>query len=267
VKIYCLPTNRKVVWCWRRKEQRAFATKLLLIATALGSSMTLTGASPVAPQTVLVELFTSEGCSSCPPADRLLSALHKASPDIIVLGEHVDYWNSLGWKDPFSSQESTRRQLAYCQKLSVSSPYTPQVVIDGKYECVGSNQSGVTALIAKADHGLAVPVDLQVSVETPRRLTAKVSFSRRSAASDILLFLVQDGMSVDVASGENGGRRLFHDGVVRSIKRLHQIRESMVATADFSLAPDSRLENMRLVAVIEGENGPCGAAQRSLENR
>lgn len=248
-------------------KRKSVLRLMLFAATALGYGVSGTAASPAPQKPVLVELFTSEGCSSCPPADRALSALHQANPNVIILGEHVDYWNSLGWKDPFSSRESTERQLAYCRKLGVSSPYTPQAVIDGRYECVGSNIAGIKAAIAKADGELAVPVKLEIASKAPGRLTAKVSFTGRNEASDISLFLVQDGIFVDVASGENRGSRLHHDGVVRAVKHLHGIKNSIEATADFSLDPGSRLENIRLVAVVEAATGPCGAAQKSLVDR
>ena len=242
------------------------AINLLFFAGVWSFGCISSDATDTSPQqTVLVELFTSEGCSSCPPADRLLSKLARNNPNIIILGEHVDYWNSLGWKDPFSSEESTQRQITYCKRLGVKTLYTPQAFIDGKYQCVGSNECAITSAIANASRDLTVPVALQVSTCSPELVRARVSYKGGNPTADILLFLVQDGVAVDVAAGENGGSRLQHDGVVRMTKHIHNLKVSDVAVAEFSLTPSFKRENLRLVAVVEGKDGPCGAAQRPVE--
>ena len=214
---------------------------------------------------VLVELFTSEGCSSCPPADRLLSELRKTQPNVIVLSEHVDYWNYLGWKDPFSTKESTDRQIGYCQKLGVSSPYTPQAVVDGKYQFVGSNSSALQSAISQSAQDLTIPVNLQVLQTQPHKLTAQASYEGPSSPVDVLILLVQDDVSVSVGAGENGGRHLVHDGVVRQRKYIHNVQEKDDAKAEFLFPPDFKSGKWRVVALVEGMNGPLGATQCVVE--
>src|SRR5712671_2412583 len=113
---------------------------------------------------VLLELFTSEGCSDCPPADRLLELLDQKQPvagaDLVVLSEHVDYWDRLGWKDPFSSPVSTARQQDYTNKYNLDGVYTPQLVVDGRYGIVGSDSREVTNAIQKAIREPKIPITI-----------------------------------------------------------------------------------------------------------
>src|SRR6266852_1957427 len=131
-------------------------------STPAGSS------SDGAPRTpVLVELFTSEGCSSCPPADALLERLDRSQPvrgaDRIVLSEHVDYWNDIGWKDPYSSHEYSERQSAYAEQFGLRSIYTPQMVVDGHFEFVGSDERRARQAIESATKVVKAPVSLSSS--------------------------------------------------------------------------------------------------------
>src|ERR1700746_960216 len=121
-----------------------------------------TDGSPRTP--VLIELFTSEGCSSCPPADALLEKLDRSQPvsgaDLVVLSEHVDYWNDIGWKDPYSSHEFSVRQGDYAHRFRLDSPYTPQMVVDGEMELVGSDERRAIRVIENSIKTVKLPVAL-----------------------------------------------------------------------------------------------------------
>lgn len=182
-------------------------------------------APPAAGSIAVVELFTSQGCSSCPPADRLLSAI-AAEPAfagrVVPLAYHVDYWNYIGWQDPFSSADWSARQKQYAQAYNTNRIYTPQLVVNGTAEMTGSEERRVRAAIAKA---LAEkpPVDLDLTVEkTPGGLRAKITASHAAALprdADVLVALVENGLVTKVGRGENGGRTLKNDAVVRRLQK------------------------------------------------
>src|SRR5215470_9660542 len=174
---------------------------LVVLRSTTGRS---SGRPPVSParKAVLVELFTSEGCSSCPPADKLLGRLRQdlagSGFEVVPLGFHVDYWNSLGWKDRFSSAEFSRRQEQYARALSTEGPYTPEMVVDGATEFVGSDKDRARAAIAQAAaHSQQAEIDLSASTE---KLTLKASSAVNGAA--VMLAITEDNLSTKVGSGE-----------------------------------------------------------------
>jgi len=160
---------------------------------------------------IVVELFTSQSCSSCPPADDLLARLVATRPDILALSLHVTYWNRLGWRDPFSLQAATDRQRRYAASLGHSQVYTPQLVVQGQRDVVGSNQAAVMAALAAA-----AALRVLVSIEAERD---RVEIVVGAGAVGGQIWLVGfDGRHITaVARGENGGRRLSHTHVVRSL--------------------------------------------------
>jgi hypothetical protein len=167
---------------------------------------------------VLLELFTSEGCSSCPPADALLKDFQQtpavAGAQLVVLSEHVDYWNSLGWRDPFSSEQFSERQSQYGSRI-----YTPEAVIDGGAGVVGSDRGEIAAAVGRAmsaPHGI-VTLGQSASAVKPA-LKIDVAKLPPHEPADVLLALVEDGIVSEVTRGENAGRKLPHTAVVRTLR-------------------------------------------------
>src|ERR1041385_5262008 len=162
-----------------------------------------------APQ-VLVELFTSEGCSSCPPADSLLQKLSREQlvpgVSVIALSEHVDYWNHLGWRDPFSSEQLTARQQRYAVKIGSPGPYTPQMIVDGVEAFVGSDSERARRAIALA--AARPKVDVTAEHAGPGALHVRVPAN--PAPSEVFIAVVYDPAPSSVSRGENSGRRLTH---------------------------------------------------------
>ncbi|HTH98290.1 MAG TPA: DUF1223 domain-containing protein [Stellaceae bacterium] len=168
-------------------------------------------AAPTRP--VVVELFTSQGCSSCPPADAYLTRIVHDRPDVLALTFHVTYWNNLGWTDPFSFKGATDRQLAYAQRFG-DQQYTPEMVVDGRQGVVGSDRTSVDAAIgaAKADPTIA-PVTFQLQTGHVR-----ISVGSGMGAGQVLLLGYDDQHQTAVRRGENGGRTLTESHIVRSIR-------------------------------------------------
>ena len=176
------------------------------------------------PRTAVVELFTSEGCSSCPPADILLGELSKRkweSGKVIGLAFHVDYWDRLGWKDRFSDKIYSQRQRSYALSFSENSVYTPQLFVDGKTGFVGSDRRRAMREIGSA-LAHADDVGVSISVDTLTATTAKLSYSIDGTVDgmDINVVLAQREAITEVKQGENAGRLLRHTHVVRAFRRL-----------------------------------------------
>jgi hypothetical protein len=208
---------------------------------------------------VLVELFTSEGCSSCPPADKLLATLDSRQPvdgvQIIVLEEHVDYWEGLGWHDRFSSSLFTTRQNLYAPRLKFDSPYTPQMIVDGAFQFVGNDPSKALASIAKAAALPKIPLDLAPPALDGRHVSSSVSVTGKPALprGDLYAALVDLTASTEVKSGENGGRRLNHVSVVRSFQRVGKLQDLANGPIPLKLtAPsDTSTSHMRLIVFAQ----------------
>jgi len=237
--------------------------------TAPALALLLTVAAPAA-SPVLVELFTSEGCSSCPPADALLRTLERGQAvpgvSVIALSEHVDYWNHLGWSDPFSSAQMTSRQQTYATRLRSQGPYTPQMVVDGEDEFVGNNASQARRAIAVA----ARRQKIEVTAELESAGTLHVTAPANSSAPDVLVAVVYDPEPSAVAHGENSGRRLTHISVVKSLKRVGEVGRKKPFDFRVPVSPDlenaARLPNARLVVFLQerGQGRVLGVAEISL---
>jgi hypothetical protein len=201
---------------------------------------------------VLVELFTSEGCSSCPPADRLLTRLANEQPVpgalVVPLSLHVDYWNRLGWVDPYSSAVFTERQGAYAARFSgVGRVYTPQMVVDGSAELVGSDESAARRAIEAAARTPRASVRV-----VPGGAFARVSVAGATAGADVVVAVVEDGLSSDVSRGENAGLRLTHTAVARAL--ITAGRADATGRFDSKVSVASWKGSVRVLAFVQ-QNG------------
>ncbi|HEX3645699.1 MAG TPA: DUF1223 domain-containing protein [Vicinamibacterales bacterium] len=233
----------------------------LVFAVALAIASGGLRAAPPTP--VVVELFTSEGCSDCPPADTLLEKLIATQPiagaEIIGLGQHVDYWDRLGWKDRFSSAALTNRQQLYQTRFGIESIYTPQMVVDGRAEFVGSDASAARKAIEKtlaAPHG-RIHIDI---VNAGVRVTASdLPPLPRGDRADIIVMVTERGLTTDVKRGENQGRMLAHAPVVRYLATIGHIPDGAsggtASAGDISLAPDWRRDRLAVVAFVQQQRG------------
>lgn len=233
---------------------------------------------------VIVELFTSEGCSSCPPADAVLAQLEKTQPvkgaEVIVLSQHVDYWNRLGWADPFSSPAFSARQGEYARAFGKDGVYTPQMIIDGQTEFPGGNRNRASEAIAKAARSPKAAVRLAALAQSQEEkrlghLRLKINVERLPAVSDtddaeVLLAITESNLSVNVERGENAGRRLSHAGVVRSLKVVGSIdgKANGAFSADtvVEFGKGMRRENLRAVVFVQerASRRVLGAASTGL---
>jgi len=210
---------------------------------------------------ILVELFTSEGCSSCPPADTFLQKLDEqpiAGAEFVVLSEHVDYWNHDGWRDPYSSSDLTDRQRNYATRFHLESVYTPQMVLDGGRQFSGSNIDEAQKVIAEAL--LQPKIALRISNVTleQNRLrahveTASLVSSCGARAADVYVAVALNHAESQVLRGENANRRLTHTAVVRKLFKVGKIRsgEQFVRDIELKVESGSDPHNLRLVAFLQ----------------
>ena len=205
---------------------------------------------------VLVELFTSEGCSSCPPADDLLARLERTQP-VVVMSEHVDYWNRIGWTDPYSSHAFSVRQESYARRFRINGPYTPQMVVDGRAEFVGSDgYEAVSAIRAAAKEAKA-----SIRIAAGEK-SAIVEVDPIPHHSDVYVAYAAHSGTQDVLRGENKGRRLHHVAIVKSLERVGSVDAKTGFKSEVPLQAGARL----IVFVQDAGNGPVrGAAMRPAE--
>ena len=198
------------------------------LLAALGASLAAAGAD-LSRAPVLVELFTSEGCSSCPPADRLLESLDRQA---VVLSEHVDYWDRLGWRDPFSGHANTQRQEAYARGFGIEGPYTPQMVIDGVTEFVGTDARRAMDEIGRARSREKIGVHLARTAAG-----VQVQIDPAAKAADVWLALADDSGTSQVAAGENQGRSLHHVAILRSLRKIGAMKRGVGFAQNVAVPP------------------------------
>jgi hypothetical protein len=221
---------------------------------------------------ILVELFTSEGCSSCPPADALLEKMDTLQPiagaQLIVLSEHVDYWDHDGWKDPNSSAALSERQTTYCRALGLSTRYTPQFIVDGAIEMHADNPQQANQVLHDANVAPKVPVRIGELTVDGGVLRTQVEADGNSTDhnAEVYVVLALNRVESQVLHGENGGHRLTHVAVVQQLTKIGKLQKgkSFEQTVQLKLKPGIDPKNVRIVALVEelGSGKVLGAALR-----
>jgi hypothetical protein len=221
---------------------------------------------------ILVELFTSEGCSSCPPADRFLAKLDGqpvAGAELIVLSEHVDYWNHIGWKDPYSSHFYSERQSTYAERFGLDGPYTPQMVVDGTSQFVGSDSAAANKAFGKAVGTPKLAVRLSsVSIDGAKDLQAHIDAGPLDASfalpgAEVYVAVALNRAESQVSAGENAGSKLTHVSVVRSLQKVGDVKTGQAFSRDVHLKLESGADphNLRVIAFVQesGQGRVVGA--------
>lgn len=215
------------------------------------NTSTSTGKKPP----VLVELFTSEGCSNCPPADANLAFMETKQPmpeaDLITLGFHVDYFNDRGWEDPYSSADYTRRQSQYSKLMKLDNFYTPQMVVDGQFQFVGSDAQKTEASIRAAAKSPKAEVMLKPG---GAKLEIDIRGVPQHTASTIYLAIAEDGLMSEVKAGGNRGKSLAHISVVRKFGLAGKLTPEQSSFNVVLNVPEEsawKKENLKYVAFIQ----------------
>jgi hypothetical protein len=261
----------------------AFLTLSLAIFVVSGSLSTAKSqrsTSETGRKPVVVELFTSEGCSSCPPADALLQKLQAQQPvggaEIIALEEHVDYWNHDGWVDPYSSPEWTERQQVYAS-LNRNDAYTPEMVVDGRSQFVGNNEREALREIEKAAQAWKIDVSITAKQEADgsQHLTVSIGRLHENPANDIpevWLAVTEDGLTSSVSHGENSGRVLHHVATLRSLRKIGMPDlggGAVTFRADpvSKISPRWNVENLRVTVFVQEKRSRriLGAASTKIK--
>jgi hypothetical protein len=213
----------------------------------------------------LVELFTSEGCSSCPPADKLLAKIQEesAGKPVYVLAYHVDYWDHQGWRDIYSSSQYTARQRAYSEWMRVAPIYTPQVVVNGKYEAIGSDETIVRRTINAVLSGAATAnISLQAK-QQDGKLEINYQVTGSDAADKLQIAVVQKHAVSNVKRGENTGRTLSHVQIVRELHSL-KISPDKNGVATIKQPKDFNAEGWEILGLVQDmNNGEIRAAAKA----
>lgn len=211
---------------------------------------------------VVLELFTSQGCSSCPPADALLSELGSSTRGVIPLAYHVDYWNHLGWSDPFSSRQFSERQGAYARAMDLGGEYTPQMVIGGEAQCVGSDRRNIARAIAAARSESAsgrVSLHTNLGTGTPRMLRIKVNAQVLPTAGTgpflVMVAVYENGLVSKIGGGENDGRQITYDYTVRKLLPAFELEAAQGVSVEkelnIELEPSWSLDHLGAATFIQ----------------
>jgi hypothetical protein len=232
--------------------KKSFAAVVGLVL--VGGGLAMCALPALAQGSIVVELFTSEGCSDCPPADALITQLShqrtSKSTELILLEEHVDYWNSSGWFDRFSSSDFTDRQNRYIKQFHLATAYTPQMVVDGRFQGVGNSVSGVQSMLVEAS-GDPKPSMVSLRMVSPTKLAVTVDDSTHGRQK-VLLAITEDDLTTKVSGGENGGRVLTHSAVVRNLKSLGNTADGKFeTTVDLPAKSDWKKPDLRAIILVQ----------------
>ncbi|GGA60556.1 coproporphyrinogen III oxidase [Edaphobacter acidisoli] len=257
----------------RQPRLRALTVSAALLVL-FSASLRVADAQTSTRTPVLVELFTSEGCSSCPPADTLLAKLSELQPvqtaNIIVLSEHVDYWDHQGWRDRFSSASLTDRQRAYGTIFRVPDIYTPQIVVDGASQFVGTDSRHILDAIQHQSQATKLNLVLSKANVDGDRIAASISIATPTDTlkGDLYAALVDPSDTTNVSGGENKGHSLQFVNVVRTFQHIGSLKDLRSGPHSFTIeAPkDSKPAAMRLIVFAQSkDNGPVlGAVTASV---
>jgi hypothetical protein len=221
-----------------------------------------------APVPVVVELFTSEGCSSCPPADAFLIELAahpivgEANANLITLSEHVDYWDSQGWRDPFSNSSFTARQTAYAQRSGVGDISTPEMIVDGAIALIGSDRPAALRAITKAASQPKAPLALTWTSAPKPSVTIALAANALTQHASVVLAITEDGLHSSVLRGENAGRSISHASVTRRLDVVGQTSAdgSFKLELPVKLDPTWNRRALKVVAFVQATKRQVVAA-------
>jgi hypothetical protein len=244
---------------------RTIMLTALLSITPISLSPSLAANQPNPPDPppvpILIELFTSEGCSTCPPADEFIQRMDANQPvngaQLIVLSEHVDYWDHDGWKDRYSSAQFTERQAGYVHALGLPTPYTPQMIVDGNIVLKGGT-SDIEQTFTKQLKIAKIPIRIaSAKIEAPSQLKVKVEADAVEKHGGIVWVAVAlDHAASQVSAGENSGKHLEHVAVVEELRKVGKLDKGKPFSQDVivKLKPDTDPKNLRIIAFVQEPN-------------
>ena len=242
-----------------------------LLVAVLGLNCIALAQSEKPAQPIVIELFTSEGCSSCPPADALLGQLSRQrtghAVELVLLGEHVEYWNGQGWNDRFSAPVFTQRQYDYVRDLHLETAFTPQVVVDGHLQASGGNANAITHLIAEAAQ-TTKPFNVSLQAQSPDKFHVSVD-GPATRKLQVLFGITEDNLTTSVHGGENQGRTLTHTAVVREPHILGATSDGHFdKTINAKMKSDWKQQDLRAIVLVQDQStGQIeGAASITLAN-
>jgi hypothetical protein len=221
-------------------------------------AVALTAGTATTPAPIVVELFTSEGCSDCPAADAFLRMLDSTQPvagaQLIVLEEHVDYWDDLGWKDPFSSHSFTVRQEEYVGRMRLASAYTPQMVVDGTYQFVGSDRRSAIKAFESDRSNVKVGVRVTSKRAENDQVLLHLETDAAPARADVVMAIAAERAETHVQRGENGGRNLEHVAILRNLTTVGKTEKGQAFSKDVTLSAKGMAQPSRVIFFLQEPN-------------